>query len=88
MDWHDQFKTTVLAKRGGTEATRGDREENLCSLLSLLLSSPGKPELRECIPTRLDVGGDIDVIQFGDEITVEVPRDKGLGLIGLVNCAR
>ena len=30
----------------------------------------GKPELREYIPTRRDVVGDIEVSQFSDEITV------------------
>jgi hypothetical protein len=30
----------------------------------------GKPGLREYIPTRRDVVGDVEVSQFSDEITV------------------
>jgi hypothetical protein len=70
--WNSPIYSNHPDSKGVNIYTRrdGGTDFKLLAIATSPMLVLGKPELREYIPTRRDVVGDVEVSQFSDEITV------------------
>src|SRR6266446_1913219 len=74
--WHDQFKTAVLAQKPRTGANRnGGRNQNLCSLRSLLFKSDSGGVVELDFDKSISDGVNIYAKRNGDADFVFLARD-------------